>query len=381
MGLVLVFLAVLTVVLIFFFSFKNVQKRLKETFKALSYDLLEKNQNTFLQMAGNYFSKQNEINKQTLEEKEKALSALVEPLKSSLAKMHDYSNLLEKQREVIYTGLSKQIENLLSAEHLLRLETANLSRALKSPNVRGAWGQLHLKRVVELSGMLENCDFFQQPSVLAEGERLRPDLIVRLPNQRQLIIDAKTPMESYLEAQEEKSEEKKREKLKAFVRSLKEHIRSLASKEYFKLFQPTPEYVVLFLPLEALLSTALEMEPALLEEGVKNNVLLATPTTLIALLRAVAYSWRQEKLSHNAFEIAKAGKELYERLFFMQEHLQKVGRGLSQAVESYNGAVGSFNSRVLVSARRLKELGAGSEKEEKSLEEVVKKPLGPVALD
>ena len=370
----LVFLAIFFCVVLFYFTFKNSEKRLANTFKALSYDLLEKNQASFLNLASSHFAQQNASGKRDLEEKEKAIAAMLEPIKESLVKVSDYAQLLEKQRESAYAGLSQQIGSLMQTEHLLKNETASLSKALRSPNVRGAWGQLHLKRVVELSGMLANCDFFEQKSAMVEDKRLCPDLIVRLPHSRQLIVDAKTPIDSYLEAQEAKSEEQKEIKMKGFIRSLKEHMRALSSKEYFRQFQPTPEYVILFLPLEVLFAAALEMEPALLEDGAKNNILLATPTTLIAILRAVAYSWRQESLSQNALEIAKVGRELYERLGLMQGHFQKVGKGLSQAVESYNSSVGSFNSRVLVSARKFQELGIGKEEDKKRLEEVLKRP-------
>ncbi len=368
------FFILIVAFLLIFYLFKTSEKKLSNTFKALSYDLLEKNQASFLQLASQHLAQQGAMGKQDLEEKEKAIASMLEPIKDSLKKVTDYAQVLEKQRESAYSGLSQQISSLSQTERLLKTETANLAKALKSPNIRGAWGQLHLKRVVELSGMLANCDFSEQTTVVSDGQILRPDLIVRLPHSRQLVVDAKTPIDSYLEAQETENLERKKHKLKKFLKSLKDHMRSLSLKEYYKQFQPSPEYVILFLPLEALFATALELEPALLEEGVKNNILLATPTTLIAILRAVAYSWRQESLSQNVLEIAKIGQELTERLFLMQQHFQKVGKNLSQAVESYNSAAGSFNSRVMASAKKFQKLGLGKEEEPKSLEEVLKRP-------
>ena len=238
--------------------------------------------------------------------------------------------------------------------------------ALKSPNVRGSWGQIHLKRVVELSGLLNNCDFFEQKSAIHEDKVYRPDLIIRLPGKKQIIVDAKTPIEAYLDAQD-KQDENRAQKLKSHALNLKKHINELSSKQYFSKFDFTPEYVILFLPAEAILSSAVSIEPTLLEMAAAKNIIIATPTTLIAILKTIAHIWKESEMSKNAHEIAKLGKELYERLQTMHSHFWKLGRNLSTSVDAYNQAIASLNSRVLVSAKKL-----GKFSEEKALEEINK---------
>ena len=253
---------------------------------------------------------------------------------------------------------------MLETQTQLRSETANLVRALGTPRVRGRWGEIQLKRVVEMAGMLDHCDFYEQQSVSTEEGRLRPDLIVRLPGGKNIVVDAKAPLTGYLEANEATDEPTRRSKLQDHARQIRDHMTALSRKSYWDQFQPAPEFVVLFLPGETFFSAALEQDAALIEQGVEQRVILATPTTLITLLKAVAYGWRQENLAANAREISELGKDLYKRIADMSSHIGDVGSKLGKAVESYNKAVGSLETRVLVSARRFRDLdAAGTEQE------------------
>jgi DNA recombination protein RmuC len=361
-------------------SFRRVTEELGEKFKALSRDALKDNNQTFLELARTTLERFQATAKGDLESRQKAIDQLVKPLKESLEKVDGKIGEIEKARAGAYSELREQIKSLTTSQSQLQAETGNLVKALRAPHVRGRWGEIQLRRVVELAGMVEYCDFSEQETLSSEDGRIRPDLIVHLPGKRTIVVDAKVPFDAFYESISTTNDEIRCARLKEHARLVRNHIAALSKKSYWESVQPTPEFVLLFLPGETFYSAALENDPKLIEDGVHQGVIIATPTTLIALLKAVSYGWRQERMATNAQEVSKLGKVLYDRLRTFTSHFVDIGRGLDRALDSYNKGVGSFEARVLVTARKFKEVGALGGEEIEILEPIDKSARA-LALD
>lgn len=336
---------------------ENIRSDMTEAFKSVSTGVLKENNASFLDLAKMTLSAYLDSAKTDMDARSKAVTHVVQPLKESLDKYDQHVSAMERDREKAFGGLSKQVENLISSQNELQKETNKLANALQVPHVRGRWGEITLKRVAELSGMQNRCDFFEQQTARTEDGAMRPDMIVQLPGNRQIVVDAKVPLAAYLEALEAKDDIAREQKLADHAKHMQGHIHKLGQKSYWAAFQPAPEFVVMFIPGENFFSAALAKIPALIEEGTGKGVILATPTTLISLLKAVAHGWSQEAMTQNAKAISELGKELFERLNMMAQHLNRLGRDLEKSTQTYNQVVGSFERRVFASARKFKELG------------------------
>lgn len=339
------------------------RESLKESFADVGSRTLKASNEQFLTLAQTHFKAQQQQASYELDTRKQAIETLLQPVGETLRQMQNRLGEMEKDRQFTYASLREQIKLVTESNSTLRRETSRLSQALHNNNMRGKWGELQLRRVVEMAGMIEYCDFTVQASRNDDQSSIRPDLVVNLPGNRQIIVDAKAPMNAYLEAMDAEDPGMRRDLLSRHARQVRDHLTRLGSKSYFSQFDNTPEFVVMFLPGESFFQAALEADPSLIETGVENRVILSTPTTLIALLRAVAYGWRQEQLAENARAISKAGADLYDTCITLTDHFCSVGQSLNRTVAQFNKAAASYESRLLPRARKLRELGVTAKKE------------------
>ena len=360
---------------------EQTRQELVGSFQVLSGEALKQNNEAFLKLAAVTFETLHVKADGDLGLRQQAIDALVRPLHDTLQRYDEHLRLLEQSRQSAYGGLDQHLKSLAESQQRLQQETGNLVKALRAPTVRGQWGELTLRRVAELAGMVQHCDFIEQHSVASEDARFRPDMVVQLPGGRQIIVDAKTVLSAYLDAHEAQNDVQQAEALRRHAAQVKSRMDELSLKAYWTQFEHSPEFVVLFLPGEQYLGAALDQNPQLIEEGFANGIVLATPATLIALLRAVAYGWRQERMTAHAEEAGRLGKELYERMAVLAGHMNDVGQSLGKSVSAYNRAVGSLETRILPAARRFKELGVSSDREILALEPTEVVPRKTLSFD
>jgi len=343
-----------------FAALEEAREQLSDTFNSLSSQALKQNNESFLKLAEENLKKIQLSANIELEKKEKAIEHLIQPIREALDKTSQQIQGIEKERKEAYGSLHKHLETMAQSQLSLQQETRNLVTALRRPEVRGQWGELTLKRLAELAGMVEHCDFYEQESIKTDEGMLRPDMIVRMPDGREIVVDVKTPLDAYLNAIEADNDEKKQQELIRHTRNVRNRVNELANKAYWSQFKNSPDFVVLFIPGDQFLTAALDNDRSLLEDALRQNVILATPTSFVALLRAVAYGWRQEQLAENAEHIREIGEELYKRLLTFTSHLDKLGKSLDSSIKHYNKAVGSYDSRILPSAQKFTEMGINS---------------------
>lgn len=331
---------------------EKLEIKIKESFQSITQDTLLKNHASMMEVAKASFQQAHETSKHDLDQRHSAIKNLVDPMKLALSQVDEKLKGLEKERTVAYIDLKAQVKSLIETQKGLKDETSSLVKALRNPSTRGQWGEFQLKRVVELAGMVERCDFVQQET----SNNLRPDMIVRLPGDKQIVVDAKTPLFGYLNALDAKTDADKKKFMAEHAIQVKTHIKQLSQKSYWEQFKNTPEFVVMFIPSESLFSAALEQDPSLIEFGANERVILATPTTLIALLRAVAYGWRQESIHESVQDVINLGQELYKRFNTVSQYFSKIGRHLNQSVDSYNQTLASFENRLIPVMRRFQDI-------------------------
>jgi DNA recombination protein RmuC len=358
----------------------NMRREMTDTFNALSAAALKSSSEEFIRLASENIGKVLESTKGRLGEHQAAMGSMIQPLRDTLKKYEEQMRQMEDNRLKTFGSLEEQLRILSATHENLQKETSNLVTALRKPHVRGRWGEMQLRRVAELSGMSMHCDFTEQQTIETEKGKVRPDMIVHLPLDRDIIVDSKVSLDAYLDAISAQTEEEKKTKMERHAQQVRVHMKALSSKEYWNQFEKSPEFVVLFMPGESFLSAALDMDATLIEEGIRNKVIIATPTTFIALLRAIGYGWQQERVTRNALEISLLGKELYERISKMLTHFEDIGGALKKGIEAYNRAVRSLESRVLPSVRRFRDLGVSSSGDIQPLEQIDRTPRAPEAL-
>jgi len=353
---------------------QDAKDKLIDVFKSTAGDTLGRSNREFLKLARENFDKIIAEAKGDLGKRQEAITGLVKPISDSLKQFEEHVRELEKNRKGAYSGIQEHLKSLAESQQQLKRETGNLVNALRTPQIRGRWGELTLKRVVELSGMSEHCDFTEQVSVHSQEGRLKPDMIVHLPSNREIVVDAKVALDAYIKALNADSEEDKKRLLAFHANQIRTHMKNLGSKAYWNRLDKAPEFVVMFIPGESFFATAAAQDHNLIEDGIEMGVVLATPSTLIALLKAIAYGWNQKEIEVNALKIKELGKQLYERMRILVDYIADIGKGLSKANDSYNKAVGSLELRVLPAARRFQELGITSSNDIQALEKVETTP-------